>query len=78
MTGSTLRITAVAVALLAAMPVLAQETTDDAAATDTVTVADTDNDMDWGWIGLLGLLGLAGLARRRPEVTTVHTTTPHR
>ena len=23
-----------------------------------------DNDMDWGWLGLLGLLGLAGMRRR--------------
>ncbi|MBE7900683.1 WGxxGxxG-CTERM domain-containing protein [Paenibacillus polymyxa] len=25
---------------------------------------DNDNDMDWGWIGLLGLLGLAGMRKR--------------
>lgn len=25
----------------------------------------TDNDTDWGWLGLLGLIGLAGLMRRR-------------
>jgi hypothetical protein len=26
--------------------------------------ADRDDDMDWGWIGLLGLAGLLGLKRR--------------
>lgn len=25
---------------------------------------DDDNDMEWGWIGLLGLVGLMGLKRR--------------
>jgi MYXO-CTERM domain-containing protein len=28
------------------------------------TTSSTDNDNDWGWLGLLGLLGLAGLRRR--------------
>ncbi|KRF05463.1 hypothetical protein ASG89_20230 [Paenibacillus sp. Soil766] len=31
---------------------------------------DNDNDMDWGWLGLVGLLGLAGLRsnnKRRDE-----------
>ncbi|WP_232700265.1 WGxxGxxG family protein [Brevibacillus daliensis] len=27
----------------------------------------TDNDMDWGWIGLLGLAGLAGLTGRNRD-----------
>ncbi|MEQ9234729.1 WGxxGxxG family protein [Coleofasciculus sp. E2-BRE-01] len=34
---------------------------------------ETENDFDWGWLGLLGLLGLAGLAgkkRKEPTVTT--------
>ena len=36
-----------------------------------VTTADrVDNDMDWGWIGLLGLLGLGGLAGRRHDRIT--------
>jgi hypothetical protein len=26
--------------------------------------ADRDDNMDWGWIGLLGLAGLLGLKRR--------------
>ncbi|MBT2770908.1 WGxxGxxG-CTERM domain-containing protein [Halomonas sp. ISL-60] len=25
---------------------------------------DNDNDMDWGWLGLLGLLGLVGMRKR--------------
>ncbi len=33
---------------------------------------ESDNDFDWGWLGLLGLAGLAGLAgKKRHE--TVHT-----
>lgn len=31
--------------------------------------ADNDNDMDWGWLGLLGLIGLAGLRGRDRERT---------
>lgn len=27
----------------------------------------TDNDIDWGWIGLLGLAGLAGLRGRNRD-----------
>ncbi|MDF2716937.1 MAG: hypothetical protein K0R28_3862 [Paenibacillus sp.] len=30
----------------------------------TRALATTDNNMDWGWIGLAGLLGLAGLRNR--------------
>ncbi|WP_308635257.1 WGxxGxxG family protein [Paenibacillus silvisoli] len=30
-------------------------------------LADNDNDMDWGWLGLLGLIGLAGLRSRNRE-----------
>ncbi|MFD0618767.1 WGxxGxxG family protein [Paenibacillus sp. GCM10027629] len=33
------------------------------------TNATGDNNMDWGWLGLLGLVGLAGLMRRNPERT---------
>lgn len=38
-----------------------------------VEEVETENDFDWGWLGLLGLLGLAGLAgkkRKEPTVTT--------
>jgi MYXO-CTERM domain-containing protein len=31
------------------------------------TNAATDNDTDWGWLGLLGLLGLAGLRSRNRD-----------
>ncbi len=33
------------------------------------TAATDDNDMDWGWLGLIGLAGLAGLRRKNPERT---------
>ncbi|HUC90455.1 MAG TPA: WGxxGxxG family protein [Paenibacillus sp.] len=35
------------------------------------TAADTggDNDVDWGWLGLLGLLGLAGMRNRNRQST---------
>lgn len=33
------------------------------------TAATTDNDFDWGWLGLLGLIGLAGMrGKNRDEV----------
>jgi hypothetical protein len=40
--------------------------------TDTAVQAtrDDDDDMDWGWIGLLGLIGLAGLMKRRDPIVT--------
>ncbi|SDC56048.1 WGxxGxxG family protein [Paenibacillus polymyxa] len=31
---------------------------------------DNDNDMDWGWLGLLGLLGLAGMRKRVSDHST--------
>jgi MYXO-CTERM domain-containing protein len=44
--------------------------------TDTAVQATRDDDdMDWGWIGLLGLIGLAGLMRRREPVVTARTNT---
>lgn len=34
---------------------------------------ETENDFDWGWLGLLGLAGLAGLAgRKRPETVRTY------
>ena len=68
MTSQLFRITAVALALVASAPVLAQEAADDTDA--AVVTTDQDNDTDWGWIGLLGLIGLAGLAGRRRDTTT--------
>ena len=42
--------------------------------TDTAVQATRDDDeMDWGWIGLLGLIGLAGLMRPRDPVVTART-----
>ena len=45
--------------------------------TDTAVQAtrDDDDDMDWGWIGLLGLIGLAGLMKRRDPIVTTRTNT---
>lgn len=31
--------------------------------------ANTENDFDWGWLGLLGLAGLAGLAGKKRHET---------
>lgn len=40
--------------------------------TGDVDAVETENDFDWGWLGLLGLAGLAGLLpKKRHE--TVHT-----
>lgn len=64
MMSQVLRITAVALALVASSPVLAQET-----ATEPVEVAD-DDGFDMGWLGLFGLIGLAGLRGRRDHTTT--------
>jgi MYXO-CTERM domain-containing protein len=41
--------------------------------TGDVSAADTDNDFDWGWLGLLGLAGLAGLAGKKRRETVHHT-----
>lgn len=68
-----LRISAVALALVATTPVLAQEATTEDPITEPVAV-EQDDGFDWGWLGLLGLLGLAGLSGRKRD-NTVHTTT---
>ena len=40
-----------------------------AAYTDSAVapVEEEDDDMDWGWLGLLGLAGLLGLKKRRDD-----------
>jgi hypothetical protein len=38
-------------------------------------VASTDNNFDWGWLGLLGLSGLFGLIPRKREENVRYTTT---
>ena len=63
MTSQILRFSAFALALLAAGPVLAQETA------ETTPVTTEDNGTDWGWIGLLGLIGLASLRGRQRDTT---------
>lgn len=40
--------------------------------TDNVDSTNTDDDFNWGWLGLLGLAGLAGLARQNRR-ETIHT-----
>jgi MYXO-CTERM domain-containing protein len=59
------------------LPASAQSTTgtDNTTTDNTTTTApstgvdntNTNNDFDWGWLGLLGLAGLAGLAGRKRE-----------
>ncbi|KKD37504.1 MAG: WGxxGxxG family protein [Limnoraphis robusta] len=54
----------------------------------TTNYVESDDDFDWGWLGLLGLAGLAGLAGkkrdnddvryREPNVTRTGTTTGYR
>jgi hypothetical protein len=54
-------------------------TTGGANTTTTTTggsdVASTDNNFDWGWLGLLGLSGLFGLIPRKREENVGYTTT---
>lgn len=79
MSTQALRAAAIALALVAATPVLAQDETDTATeGTDTAVVTTEDEGFDLGWLGLLGLAGLAGLAGRRRDTRTVHTTTTPR
>jgi MYXO-CTERM domain-containing protein len=40
--------------------------------TSDVDATETNDDFNWGWLGLLGLAGLAGLARKNHR-ETVHT-----
>jgi MYXO-CTERM domain-containing protein len=68
-----LRISAIALALVAGTPALAQEATTEPVITEPVAV-EQDDGFDWGWLGLLGLLGLAGLSGRKRD-HDVHTTT---
>ena len=50
-----------------AAPTLVFSQTDPTTQPDTVAVADRDDQMEWGWLGLLGLAGLLGLRRRERE-----------
>jgi MYXO-CTERM domain-containing protein len=39
-----------------------------------VATTDTENDFDWGWLGLLGLAGLAGLLPKKRQESVHYTT----
>lgn len=62
---TTVRATLFAVALAASAPAIVsgQEVRDQPRAAEN----RADNDVDFGWIGLLGLIGLFGLKRRDRE-----------
>jgi MYXO-CTERM domain-containing protein len=58
-------------AVLSAGAVQAQDRPTEERTDIAVTTADrVDDDMGWGWIGLLGLFGLGGLASRRHDRVT--------
>ncbi len=64
------------IALIASVSASAQNNNNNnnnrvATANDNTRVIDRDDDMDWGWIGLLGLAGLAGLLKRPTRETVV-------
>jgi hypothetical protein len=83
--STKLSIAAIAALSLLTVPSLAQTTqpapdqpttteqTTTEQTTDTAVQARDEDDMDWGWIGLLGLIGLAGLMGRREPVVTTRT-----
>lgn len=77
MTAKALRISAVALALVAGSPVLAQQTTTDSATTEPAAAppvgVERNDGFNWGWLGLLGLAGLAGLKGRQRDHTTTTT-----
>lgn len=72
-----LRIVVLALALVTAVnvPVFAEGVNDNVNNRNNVNTyqgnnyrtAATDNDVDWGWIGLLGLAGLFGLRGRNRD-----------
>lgn len=72
MTSKALRISAVALTLVASSPALAQQTATEPGAT-APTATEQNDGFDWGWLGLLGLLGLAGLSGRRRDHPTTTT-----
>lgn len=71
---------------LASLPSLAQESplTTDPAIDTTEDVEVEDDDVNWGWLGLLGLTGLLGLRKKHDVVeynrtpSTVNPTDPTR
>ena len=57
-----------------AVPSVLSAQTPDPGVTQTDDMYDDDDDMDWGWVGLLGLAGLLGLRRRDHHVHHTDTT----
>ncbi len=43
--------------------------------TGDVYTTNTENDSDWGWLGLLGLAGLAGLIPKKRQETVYRSNT---
>ena len=68
-------ILALLLALFLGMPAFVQAQTDTATAPTYGTEVE-DDDMDFGWLGLLGLAGLMGLRRREPVRTHETRTAP--
>lgn len=68
-------ILALVLALFLGLPAFVQAQ-DGTATAPTYATESEDDDMDFGWIGLLGLAGLLGLRRREPVHTRDTRTAP--
>ncbi len=76
---SLLRVSTLALMLVASTPSLVLAQVTPAPAPGGAVAVEEDDGFDYGWLGLLGLLGLAGLARRRDRRDhDVHSTTTTR
>ncbi|MBM1169879.1 WGxxGxxG family protein [Microvirga arabica] len=67
-----LRVSTLALVLLAASPSLVLAQGAPAPGGGGANTTQNDDGTDYGWIGLLGLVGLAGLMGRRNRDTTRH------